>query len=179
MKTLRHSLPSVLMILFEFAAGIVLFKNPEGFTRTVIRLFGIVVLVIGIVYLFRFLRAKKDGLNLVFTLCISVVSLIVGVIFSFKPDMIIELITAVALVYGIILVISGIYKISWYAQAKKEGFPLPKSSLISGLLAIVLGVIIAVFPKNAAMSVWQVAGIALIVAAVVDLLVLAQAVARK
>lgn len=174
MKSLKANLQTVLLIVFEVAVGILLLVNPEEFTRTVIIIFGIVLLLLGITYLVRFLREKKNNINNSPSLIVAAVSLIFGTVCVLLSETIIDLLTAIAVIYGIILVISGIYKLQHYFQSKKSKLLVSKVSIISGLLAIILGFIIVVYPQDAAFSVWMLAGIMLLTEAVIDFISLIQ-----
>lgn len=179
MKSLKVNIPIILLILFEVAVGILLLVDPEGFTRMIIILFGIILLAIGITYLLRYLHGKKENINDLLSLTVAVVALAIGAICTFCSGAIIGLITAMAIIYGVILIISGIYKINNYFMIKKAQFPISAVSAASGVLAVILGVVIVVYPKNAAFSVWQLAGIVLIIEAVIDFLSIIQVVRVK
>lgn len=170
MKILKDNIQTILFIVFEAVVGILLLTNPEAFTRTVIILFGIVLFVIGVICLVRFLNDRKRPVNNPLALIISVISLVFGAVCMFFSGAIIGLITAIAIIYGVILLIAGVCKIQNYFQSKKSGLAVSKVSIISGIIAIVLGIIVAVYPKSAAFSVWIVAGIVLLVNAAVDIL---------
>lgn len=174
MKYLKTNVPIILMILFEAAVGILLLVNPEGFTRTIIILFGVILLAIGLTYLMRYMSAKKEEINDPLSLVVAIVALAIGVICTFRSDLIFGLITAVAIIYGVILVIVGACKLHNYHSAKKIGAPVSAINVVSGLIAVILGIVITVYPKNAALSVWQIAGIILLLEAAVDFYAITQ-----
>ena len=62
MKKFLRILPMILPILFELAVGVLLFLKPEEVTRTIILILGLGLIVVGIVLLILFFRAKKEGL---------------------------------------------------------------------------------------------------------------------
>ena len=169
MKSLKMNIPMILLILFEAAVGIFLLRDPETFTKVVVTLFGIILLTIGVTYLIRYLRARKEGINDALAMLIAVVTLAIGAVCTFASGAVIGLLAAVAVIYGVVLIICGIYKLQNYFLMKKAEFPVSALSMISGVLAILLGVIVVAYPKDAAFSVWQLAGIVLIVEAVMDL----------
>ncbi len=168
MKQFKASIPTLLLIAFEVSVGILLLVNPEAFTRTVIILFGIVLLVIGLTYLLRYLRVRKE--EDFASLGIAVASLVVGVVCTFFSGVILGLIAAIAVIYGMILLISGIYKLCAYFRGKKAQLPVSPISVASGVLAILLGMVLIIYPEGLALSVWQIAGIMLLVEAVLDII---------
>ena len=176
MKALKNNLTTILMILFEVAVGILLLVDPKGFTAAVIILFGVTLLIVGAIFLFRFLGDRKEGNNNIPAIFVSVVSFIVGVVFTFFSGAIIGLITAIAVVYGVIIAVSGGYKLYNYFVFAKANIPVSKISIISSIFAIVLGFVIIIYPKEWALSVWQLAGILLIVEAVIDIMAMVQTI---
>lgn len=179
MELLKLNIQDILLILLEAAVGILLLTNPEAFTRTVIILFGLILLVIGLTYLIRYLREKKTEHNNPVILLIAIVTLIAGAVGVFFSNAIIGLITAIAIIYGVVLVISGVYKLHKFFLAQRKELPVSIASLISGIIAIILGLVIAIYPKDAALSVWQIAGIVLIVEALIDFFSIAQVAQKK
>ena len=164
MKALRNNIPIILLILFELIVGILLFVNPEGFTAAAITCFGIVLLAIGVIYLIRFLREK----NQYPTLVLALVSLVIGFICTFLTSLVMGLFAVVAVIYGVILIVSGVYKFKAHRDAKRLGLPTIPLALISAILSIILGLVIVVNPFTTTKVLWSFAGISLIVEAVVD-----------
>ena len=170
MRIIKIYIPIILLIVFEVAVGILLLVNPEMFTRTVILLFGMILLLIGITCFIRYVLEKKQDIVDPLALLITVVTSAIGAICVFCSSAIIGFITAIAIIYGVILVISGIYKLYNFYLLKKAGLPMSKVSAASGVIAVVLGILIVVFPQNAVFSIWQMAGILLILEAFIDFL---------
>lgn len=170
MKILKANFRTILLILFEAAVGILLFVDPEAFTTAVIITFGIVMLILGVTNLVRYLREKKNEINNVPALITAVVSLALGVFCAFFSGVIISLIAAVAVIYGIILIVSGVYKLQSYFELKKADLPVSKANAVSGIIAVILGIVIAVYPKDAVFSVWMLTGIMMLAEAVIDII---------
>ena len=174
MKTLKANVPTILLILFEITVGILLLVSPEAFTMAVIIFFGIIFLAIGIIYLLRYLREKKENIIDMLSMAVAIVALTIGAVCTFCSGAILNLILAIAIIYGVILVLSGIYKLQNYFLARKAGIPISTISAVSGGIAVLLGLVIMLYPKDVALSVWQVAGIMLILEAVIDLVSIVQ-----
>lgn len=180
MKSFKVNIPIILLIVMEIAIGVLLLVNPEAFTRAVIIIFGIGLFAVGVIYLLQyFLEKKGDIKNNILPLIVGIVSLIVGIVCAVSSGAIVKLILAVAIVYGVILLISGVYKLYNFFKSKKNDVPVSKVSIISGLIAMILGVVIVIYPKDAAFSVWQLTGIVLIIEAAVDVLSIVQVLRSK
>ena len=169
MKALLKHLPVILIIVIELVFGIMLFVNPELFTTVVISVIGGLLIIIGGINLFRYVKAKQNGESSALTLTVSVILVLLGIFALFFPKTIIEMIASLVLVYGIVLAISGIYKIGLFIDFRKALIPVNFMHLISGLLAIVLGVVIMFQPFKALNVMWIFTGILLIVMAAVDI----------
>ena len=179
MKSLKANIPIILLILFEAAVGILLLVNPEAFTTAVIISFGIVLLAIGVIYLLRYLQQKKENILDPLSLVVAIVALAIGAVCTFCSGAIINLILAIAIVYGVILVLSGIYKLQNYFLVRKAGVPISAVSAVSGVIAVVFGIVVMIYPKDVALSVWHVAGIILILEAIIDFCSIIQVVRTK
>lgn len=172
MKLIKENPQTILMVLFEIAVGSLLLINPDGFTRAILVSFGVIMLIIGIVNLIKYVSKKKSSLFPVLRLIAGIVSIIVGAIFTFGPSMIMGIFTLIAIVYGIILIVSGVMKMQDFFQAKKYEPYVPIVILFSAIASVVLGLIIIINPFETAMLAFRFMGISLIVEAVIDILTL-------
>ena len=143
MKSLRQNISLALLILFEIAAGVLLLLEPEKVARVILFLFGIVMIVIGGMNLIRFYKEKPEGLTGFITCMVGVAALLMGV-FSVIPatmDMMMEYRT---IFYALIFFVAGLYEAQMYFTARKKGASVSVMLLISAVLAIVFGVLVAV-----------------------------------
>lgn len=168
MKALRANIPVILFILFELAVGILLLVDGDALTTTVLICFGIILMVIGAVYLIRFLRERGAGKANYLTLIMSVLSLFVGAVCVIFPGFVKGLFTVIAIIYGVILIVMGVYKTKTYNDAKSEGASPSFLTLISAVLSLVLGVVVIVNPFKADGALYVFAGISLIFEAALD-----------
>lgn len=167
MKALKNNLPVILLTLFEFAVGVMLLVNPDAFTKAVLITFGAVLVVIGVIYLVRVLRDQTEGHSAI-TLIFAIASLVAGLFFIIFPSIVKSLMALVAIIYGAILIISGVYKAKSYSDAKKAGTAVPVVSLVSAVLSVIFGVVIIINPFGNILL--KVAGFALIFEAILDLI---------
>ena len=173
MKTWKQNLPVILLIAFELAVGILLFIEPEKFTKAVIIGFGVLLLVIGLVYLIRFFADRKQlGVSLWGTLILSICSLIVGCILAFAAEFIMGLFAVLAVLYGIFLVIAGVYKGRTFFELQHLELPVSVVLLFSAILSIGLGCLLVLHPFESTVTLWRVAGISWMIEAIGDSLAL-------
>ena len=143
MKLFRQYLALALLILFEIAAGVLLLIEPAGVAATVLFLFGIVMVVIGGMNLVRFFREKPDGFS-GFVICLVGVAAFAFGVFSLIPSTQAMLLHYVAILYALIFFVAGLYEAQMYFSAKKAERPVSFMLLVSSIIAIVSGVLVAV-----------------------------------
>ncbi|MBQ3693143.1 MAG: DUF308 domain-containing protein, partial [Clostridia bacterium] len=83
MKIFRENMHTIIMILFQAAIGILLLMNPDTFTRAVLTAFGVVMLIIGVTHIIKYFKRKNESLFPALRLISGIISLIIGVIFTF------------------------------------------------------------------------------------------------
>lgn len=148
MRSFLKHVPVILLAVFEMAAGIMLFIDPESFTKIVIAVFGGVLIAVGIVHMFRYLKARKEGEGNAISLTIAVIVLLVGLAALIFPGPIFNWVKSAfgALVFAIMLIISGVYKIGLFIDYRHDGTPVNFLHVISGIVAIILGAVIIIRP---------------------------------
>ncbi len=171
-KKILGILTIVFFIFFEVYAGIRLLTSPVEFTNNVVVIFGIVMLVIGLVSVIRALQAKSNGFPFRLGVFGGVIDLIIGVICVFFSQKVIDFFPVLVMIYGIIMVVAGINKIRNYLFLKDLGINRSWLLVLSGILTIILGVVVFLNPFPAMETAWAVTGVLLIVEGVVDLLTL-------
>lgn len=162
----------IAFIFFEVYAGVRLLTDPEGFTNSVIIIFGIVMVVIGVISLIRALRAKSYGVPSTLGLVGALVDLAIGIVCLVFSKNVIKLFPVLAMIYGIFMVIMGINKMRQWAVLHDFKVPRAWILLVSAILSIVLGIIIFLNPFTTTEVVWMWTAIFLIVTGVIDLFAL-------
>lgn len=168
MKQLLKRLPFIVLIVLELAVGIMLFVEPELFTHIVIMLFGCALIGAGILQLINYLRGIKKSESYAFTLTISVVLMLIGLLITCFAGMLYKLLAFPVIIYGIMLAIFGIYKIGFFFDMKIADTPLTMMVIINGIITVICGAVITCKPLDVLDILWRAAGIAHIVMAVAD-----------
>lgn len=171
MKFIKNNFSVILLLIAEIIIGIMLLVEPVKFTKALIIVFGIILVIIGIIFLIRYFSDKKNNLNpSAAAIVLSIISIVIGLVIVIFPEAIMGLFPVIAVIYGIFLIISGIYKFVVYAEIKKTGVPASALYIVSGILSLILGIIIVIHPFTAVGVLWTFTGIALIVGGVVDII---------
>lgn len=144
MTPFKNNIPLIFLAIFEIAAGTLLLINPESFPRAVIICFGSALVLIGAMYLARVLRDRNDGVSSL-TMTIALTSVIVGVpSVAFSRIIVRDLIEYIAIIYGAMLLISGVYKAKSYTDSKNAKTPVPVIALIGALAAMGIGIAVII-----------------------------------
>ncbi len=179
MKNLKSIIPIILVLLAELAIGITLLIFPTQFTQGILITFGIVLIVVALFLIIKFiiLKKKQEEASII-PVIIAVVALAVGIFAScFSWFIMSTLAKFVMITYGIIMIISGILKLNFYVDAKREGYIFSTFVIISSIFTIVFGIVICVLAfLLSGVSVAKIlaitAGIGLIVEAAFDIFTL-------
>ncbi len=169
MKNWKHILPLVLLVLFELMIGVLLFLKPEEFTKTMIVIFGFILIVFGIVYLIQFYSERREsGAKKWELLILSVAVLAIGVLLAAGAGFIVKLFAVPAVLYGIFLVIAGIFKGRAFFVMRSEGLRAPFLLFIFALLSIALGCLLILHPFESVVVLWRLTGLSWIISGIGD-----------
>lgn len=168
MKSIVKNISTILLLLFEGILGIMLFRDPTSFTQKVIVIFGIVMLTLGVLDLLRAFRCKNDGKPDPFLLTGAVVDLIIGLLCTVGSGIIMGLFPVLAAFYGVVLIITGIYKLRIYFSFRRSGYQPAVISLLSAIAVLVLGIVVLLHPFSTTTTVWRSVGAILIAEALLD-----------
>jgi uncharacterized membrane protein HdeD (DUF308 family) len=180
MEKFKKMLPSIIMIVFEVAVAILLLADPEQFTRTVLMIFGWVLVICAAILMIRFIRemnaaskvgAPKPRMGVV-TLIVAIVTFSVGSIFAFGSPMIYDITAFLLVFYGILMFVKGIFKIADYGMLKGAGYGASALRIISGIFSLIFGVLIIVNPFGTMRVVFTVTAISMLFEALLDIIAL-------
>lgn len=172
MKKLKENLNGIVMCILEILVGILLLMNPVGFTGGIIMGAGIVLTLMGIGSIAAYFRMGAEEAAKSQSLLKGMILLLAGLFCVLKSEWFIVTFPVITLVYGVVILITGLAKIQWMV----DGLRLKKSKWflagISALISIACGVIIITSPFSSTAVLWMFTGISLIVEAVFDIVAL-------
>ena len=201
MQKFRKMLPSILMILFEVAVGVMLLIDPEKFTVVTFIIFGCVLVLCALVMLLRFLResraatyfekakdkvAKNKRLKdkqadrkygeakvSYVTLVSAIVTFALGAVFIFGASWLYGVTALLLIFYGAIMLIKGLIKIVDFVSQRRNSQGVSALQLISGIISITLGLLMMIFPGSSRDVAFKIGGISLLAEAALDIIALA------
>ena len=167
---LKRNLSSMAMSLVELIIGILLLVNPIGFTSGIIIAFGIVLMIMGISTTIKYFRTEPEEAAVSQILVKGLLMLLAGVFCAFNSHWFIATFPVLTLVYGVVILITGITKVQWTIDIIRMKRSKWFWAAISAAISIVCGVVIITSPFSTTAVLWMFIGISLIVEAVFDMI---------
>ena len=167
---LKRNLSSMAMSLVELIIGILLLVNPIGFTSGIIIAFGIVLMIMGISTTIKYFRTEPEEAAVSQILVKGLLMLLAGAFCAFNSHWFIATFPVLTLVYGVVILITGITKVQWTIDIIRMKRSKWFWAAISAAVSIVCGVVIITSPFSTTAVLWMFIGISLIVEAVFDMI---------
>ena len=158
------------MSLVELIIGILLLVNPIGFTSGIIIAFGIVLMIMGISTTIKYFRTEPEEAAVSQILVKGLLMLLAGVFCAFNSHWFIATFPVLTLVYGVVILITGITKLQWTIDIIRMKRSKWFWAAISAAISILCGIVIITSPFSTTAVLWMFIGISLIVEAVFDMI---------
>lgn len=170
MKSLKANLHGILMSAFEVLVGILLIIDPMGFTSGIIVVAGIALLVGGVLQVIRYFKAEPAEAAKEHTLLVGMILLLIGALFAFRSDWLMQVFPVLTILYGVGILVSGLIKVQWTVDKLRLKRNYWYLMAISALISLVCGILILVNPFSDAGFLWKFTAVTLILEAVFDLI---------
>lgn len=167
---LKRNLGSVAMSLAEIIIGVLLLVNPVGFTSGIIVTFGVVLMIMGIGTTIKYFRTEPEEAAVSQILVKGLLMLLAGAFCAFNSHWFIATFPVLTLVYGVVILITGITKVQWTVDIIRMKRSKWFWAAISAAISIVCGIVIITSPFSTTAILWMFIGISLIVEAVFDMI---------
>ena len=167
---LKRNLSSMAMSLVELIIGILLLVNPIGFTSGIIIAFGIVLMLLGIHKTVKYFRTEPEAAAVSQILVKGLLLLLAGAFCAFNSHWFIATFPVLTLVYGVVILITGITKVQWTIDIIRMKRSKWFWAAISAAISVLCGIVIITSPFSTTAVLWMFIGISLIVEAVFDMI---------
>ena len=172
MKFLKQNSVNLLISLCELIIGILLLIDPTGFSNGIIIAFGAACLAFGIVQIvFYWKKPLADAISR-FYLMKGLISISVGLFCICFSHWFLETFKLLSFLYGILLLISGFYKVQWSIDLLRQKEKRWWLAAVSAGLSILFSLIIIGNPFSTVTVTWIFSGVVLIAEAIIDIVML-------
>ncbi len=169
MKNLSQNGGKIVMSLCEIVLGVLLFINPLGFTATIIKVAGILLMLAGVVSVIRYFRSDPAEAHLEQGLVKALCELAMGAFCVFNTEWFLVTFPIVTLLYGVVILFTGIVRVQWTVDMLRMKTGRWYLAGIGALLSLAFGAIIVLNPFAWTGFLWTFVAISMIVNAVFDL----------
>lgn len=172
MKSFKKYSAGLILSLFEVLIGVLLLIDPISFTSGIIMAIGAMLILSGAVEIIKYFRTDPVTASVGQLLIKGLVALIAGIYALVQTDKIVGVFPALAVIYGIAILIVGLYKVQRTVdmlRLKMKGWAF---AAINALLSVVFAVVILANPFATVAVLWSFTGITLIVEAALDVAVM-------
>lgn len=168
MKGLKENFNGIIFCLFEVLVGVLLLINPVAFTAGIITVAGIILLIVGIISVFKYFKSDAMEAAIGQYLVKGLVALAAGLFCIFNSGWFIATFPILTIIYGVVVLVAGLGKIQIVVdmirvKSKKWGF-----ALVSAALSLICAYIILDNPFASVGALWMFTGVVLITEAIID-----------
>ncbi len=169
MEKLKSIGYGVVGALCELAVGILLLINPVDFTTRIIMVVGVVLAVIGVINIVRYFRSTPPQAGFIERkLSAGIIEVICGVFCVTNPHWFIATFHALAVIYGIGTLVSGVMKVELTVNMLRMKVRHWWISAVGAVVTIICAVIIISNPLGTTAVLWTFIAVSLIVEAIID-----------
>jgi len=143
--------------------GILLLVVPGGIVTTVIRVFGIIILILGILSIVNVAKTKVNNGEMVYGILIGVL----GLVFISNPEVIASIIP---FVFGVWIVIKTSFKLQFVVALKRGNSKDYVKSLVVNIITLILGLVLIFNPFKGAETIIRIIGGFMIAYSLLDIL---------
>lgn len=167
---MKEKMSMIFLSAAEILVGILLLVNPVGLTTWIVRIFGIVLVALGVVDVIQYFRTPALEAAMKKSLAAGILLVLFGLWCVVKNEWFISLFPLLTTLYGIAVLVSGVTKIQWTAdmlRMKREHWGW---MAISAAVTVVCAAIILAHPFSTTAALWIFIGITMIAEAVIDMI---------
>ena len=159
----------IILTLIELLLGIILLVRPVGFTKTVIVILGLILTLQGILRVLAYCRTEILITSTEQTLAQGLIYACAGLFCMLRSDWIMAAFPVLTVFYGVLILLSGFFKIQWAVDMYRIHIRYWYVALISAVLSLTLAILIILNPFASINALWLFMGVSLIVEAIVDI----------
>ncbi|MCD8192076.1 MAG: DUF308 domain-containing protein [Oscillospiraceae bacterium] len=169
MQNVKSVAAAVVEAVIQIALGVFIIAEPMSFNLIILRIIGAALVIVGIIECIRYfvnpVQTDFVGRHLSFGL----LALAAGILLLVGASYILSALPVFAIVYGIVILVSAIFKLQKGVDMLRLGISRSAVPLVSAVISIILAVIILANPFATVYVLFTFAGVSLIVDALLNL----------
>ena len=175
MKTVKKAkenskLWNAILSLCEVSIGILLLIKPVEFTYGVMTFLGIILCTVGVIDMVQYFRSDPVSAALRHDLARGLLSILLGAFFLLKKAWVVKAFPLLTVLYGVMMLVTGIYKLQWMADMLRARMKKWYWPAISAALTLAFACLVLSNPFGSTAVLWKCTAIFLMIEAVIDLL---------
>ncbi len=169
MKKIRNKIPGVFYGLLEALIGILLLINPIGFTASIIAAIGGVLCAVGLWTVIRYFRTPVEEASAQQLLTKGLLMIALGLFAILGNQWIIAVFPLITVIYGVILLVTGIAKIQFVMDAIRKRQRRWFLGIFSVVISLICACVVLFNPFTTTAALWMFTGICIIADALMDI----------
>ena len=145
-----------------FILGLILIFVPGNIITTVIRIFGLIIVVLGVLSIIGSSKNKSNSVELIYGILIA----ILGIVFVSNPQVIASIIP---FILGVWIVIRSLFRLQLVSTIKRTNNDYVKP-LVINVITLILGITLMFNPFRGAETLIRIIGIFLLIYSSLDIL---------
>ncbi len=146
MKKALDGIGFFVICVIEIIVGMVVLFDPQPFTRAVLLVVGIGLIAYGAIDIFAYFRSDPVVAAMGLRLTRGIITLGSGILLVAKPELISSILGTMVVVFGVSILVLGIYKIQAAVDMYRLGRRLWYVSLITALFSLAFAALILANP---------------------------------
>ena len=164
---MKNNIVNLILSIGELIIGIILLITPLWFTKTIIILVGLFLLILGISNIIDYFKTDITEAIQEKKLLTGLVILTVGIFSTFYAGWLINKIHVLTIIYGVIILFLALRKVEWTINSIRLKRKYCYIILINSIISLMFSIIILNNPFNASFL-WKLTGVILILEAFFD-----------
>lgn len=158
--------------ILQAVVGILILVNPVMFTSGILKAIGVFLCITGIAGVLQYFRTPIEAASKGQLLTKGLLTMLIGLFGLFGSNWLIATFPIITVIYGILMLVIGISKIQFVADAIRKKEKRWYLGIISAVITLACAGVVIQNPFTSTAVLWMFTGVLIIVDAVFDLIAL-------
>lgn len=172
MQFIKGNLNNIIFCAYELVMGILILINPEAFTLGIIIIAGALLMVTGVINLYKYIIKNAEEAMREQYLTKGLLALMTGLFCALQTDWFLSTFPVLTTLYGVAVLVLGVSKVQLMFDMIRLKHKKWAYAGLNALITIVCAVIILMAPFGSTQVLWIFIGVSLIIEAIFDVVTL-------